>query len=294
MRLQAENPNIENPIKGGFTRLARTFQQLRLYRHLLIFIMAFWIYNDGIGTIIKMAAIYGTEIGISQADLIGALLLTQFIGFPFALIFGRLPDKKDPKQAFFFSLLLYNTLAIPSIGIMAPRLNITNGLAAVAIALLNQGPAYLLARFIGQPLLSGRMQHLGTKNAILLALGIYALISTWGYFMTTAVEFWLLAMMVGMVQGGAQALSRSLFGNMVPKAQTAEFFGFYDMNSKFAGLLGPLIFALISRLTNTSRLSILSLILFFIVGGAILSRVDEYEGIRIARAIDAGTTNCDS
>ena len=128
---------------------------------------------------------------------------------------------------------------------------------------------------------------MNTKNAILLALVVYAGVSVWGYFMATAVEFWLLAVMVGLVQGGSQALSRSLFGNMVPKAQTAEFFGFYDMSSKFAGLLGPFVFAAVASMSGSSRLSIMSLIVFFIVGGLILSRVNEEEGMRVAREADA-------
>jgi UMF1 family MFS transporter len=128
---------------------------------------------------------------------------------------------------------------------------------------------------------------MSTKNAILVGLVIYALVSIWGYFMATAAEFWLLAMMVGLVQGGSQALSRSLFGTMAPKAQTAEFFGFYDMSSKFAGLVGPFVFAVVGQLAGSSRLSIFSLIIFFIAGGLILSRVNEQEGIRVARAVDA-------
>jgi UMF1 family MFS transporter len=107
--------------------------------------------------------------------------------------------------------------------------------------------------------------------------------------MASAVEFWLLAVLVGLVQGGSQGLSRSLFGNMVPKAQSAEFFGFYDMSSKFAGLLGPLMFAVVGQLFGTSRLSIISLIVFFVVGGLVLSRVNEEEGVRVARAADART-----
>ena len=133
VRLEAEK--IGNPIVGGFARLGRTFKELRLFRQLLIFIVAFWIYNDGIGTIIKMATIYGAEIGIGTIDLIGALLLTQFIGIPFSLLFGRLPRKEDPKQSFFLSTVIFSAIAIPAVGIAAPRLGITSGPVAVAIAL---------------------------------------------------------------------------------------------------------------------------------------------------------------
>ncbi len=286
-RLLAERP--ANPIRGGFARLATTFRELRLYRQLLVFIIAFWIYNDGIGTIIKMATIYGAEIGIGQTDLIGALLLTQFVGIPFSLLFGRLPRREDPNQAFFLSMVLYNALTIPLIGFLAPRFGVTSGPVAVGIVLVNQVVAFLLAHFVGRRLLAGVAQRINTKNAILVALAVYCLVSIWGYFMATAVEFWLLAVMVGLVQGGSQALSRSLFGNMVPKAQTAEFFGFYDMSSKFAGLVGPLMFAVVGQLFGSSRLSIVSLIVFFIVGGLILSRVNEEEGMALARSVDART-----
>ncbi len=287
-RLEAER--VKSPISGGFARLVRTFHELRLYRQLLIFIIAFWIYNDGIGTIIKMATIYGAEIGIEQVDLIGALLLMQFVGIPFSLLFGRLPRKDDPHQPFFLSMVLYNAVTIPLIGMAAPRLGINSGPVAVGIVLASQVIGLLFSRFVGQRAFAGLARGMNTKNAILLALAVYALVAVWGYFMRTAVEFWLLAVMVGLVQGGSQALSRSLFGNMVPRAQTAEFFGFYDMSSKFAGLLGPLLFAVVGRLAGSSRLSIISLIVFFIVGGFILSRVNEDEGRRVAREADARAT----
>jgi UMF1 family MFS transporter len=276
-----------NPVAGGLQRLGHTFGELRRYRELLVFILAFWIYNDGIGTIIKMATIYGAEIGIGQTDLIGALLLTQFVGIPFSLIFGRLPQRNDPRQPFFLSYVIYNAATLPLIGIIAPRLGITSGPMAVGLVLANQMLAYLFSRFIGARLFAPWAARFSTKRAIILGLGVYTLVSVWGYFMNSAVEFWLLAMMVGLVQGGCQALSRSLFGVMVPKAQTAEFFGFYDMSSKFAGILGPFLFGVVGVITGTSRLSIISLVVFFVVGGFLLSRVNETKGIAAARAADA-------
>jgi UMF1 family MFS transporter len=223
MRLVPEPPaNTEgigvgvNPLRAGFKRLGETFSQLRRYRQLFLFLIAFWLYNDGIGTIIKMATIYGAEIGIGMMDLIGALLLTQFVGIPFSLMFGKF---------------------------------------------------------------GGRI---GTKRAIMLGLGWYALIAIAGYFMSVAWHFWALAFAVGMVQGGTQALSRSLFGRMAPKAKSAEFFGFYDVSSKFAGIAGPALFAVVGQLAGSSRLSIVSLIVFFIGGILLLTRVNEEEGIRVA------------
>jgi UMF1 family MFS transporter len=205
-----------NPWAAGFRRLAQTFREMRKYRQLFFFLLAFWLYNDGIGTIIKMATIYGSEIGIGMIDLIGALLLTQFVGIPFSLLFGK------------FS------------------------------------------------------KPIGTKRAIMLGLGWYTLIAIAGYFMSQAWHFWVLAFMVGMVQGGTQALSRSLFGLMAPKARSGEFFGFYDISSKFAGIAGPALFAIVGQLMGSSRLSIVSLIIFFIGGIVLLGLVNEQEGICMA------------
>jgi UMF1 family MFS transporter len=132
-------------------------------------------------------------------------------------------------------------------------------------------------------------RRLGTKRSILLALGVYVLISIAGYFMQTAIHFYILAFMVGTVQGGSQALSRSLYGTMVPKSQSAEFFGFFSTSSKFAGIIGPLIFGVVSQIAGASRLSILSVIAFFIIGGILLTFVDEQEGRRVAVQEDIQT-----
>jgi UMF1 family MFS transporter len=129
-------------------------------------------------------------------------------------------------------------------------------------------------------------RRLGTKRSILLALGVYTLISIAGFFMQTALHFYILAFAVGIVQGGSQALSRSLYGAMVPKCRSAEFFGFFSTSSKFAGIFGPLLFGVVSQIAGGSRLSIISLIIFFIVGGLLLTRVDEQEGIRVAKEED--------
>ena len=210
-----------NPVVAGFRRVSRTFQEIRHYKQLFLFLMAFWIYNDGIGTIIKMATIYGAEIGIESTALIGALLMTQFVGIPFAFAFGWLA------------------------------------------------------------------RRIGAKHSIYLTLAVYTIISIGGYFMTIGLHFWILAFAVGTVQGGSQALSRSLFGAMSPKAKMAEFFGFYEMSSRTAGIVGPLLFAVIGQMTGSSRISIVALVIFFIIGAFVLSRVDEKEGIRVADEEDA-------
>ena len=210
-----------NPIKAGFQRLGETFKEIQKYGDLFKFLVAFWLYNDGIGTIIKMATIYGDEIGIDANSLIIVLLIVQFVGIPFSFAFGWLAKK------------------------------------------------------------------IGTKKSIYLSLGVYTLISIGGYFLSNATHFLILGFAVAMVQGGAQALSRSLYGRMVPKAQSAEFFSFFSVSGKFAGIFGPLIFGLVSQLFGNSRLGIISLIIFFISGALLLTRVDEEKGIQVAREADA-------
>jgi UMF1 family MFS transporter len=170
-------------------------------------LLAFLIYNDGIGTIIRMAAIYGTEIGIGRGALIAAILLVQFIGIPCAFAFGA------------------------------------------------------LARIIG------------AKRAILLGLAVYVGIAVFGYFVRTTAHFFALAIAVGAVQGGTQALSRSLFASLIPRDRTGEFFGFFAVTEKFAGILGPAIFAATVAITGSSRGAILSVVAFFVVGAALLSKV---------------------
>ena len=148
----------------------------------------------------------------------------------------------------------------------------------------------MVVQFIGIPFafLFGQLaQRLGPKRSIFLALGVYTGISILAYGMTTASEFFLLAMLVGMVQGGSQALSRSLFASMVPHHKSSEFFGFFGVFEKFAGIVGPGIFALMILLTGSSRGAILSLIAFFVIGGLLLAMVDVDEGQRTARDAEA-------
>jgi UMF1 family MFS transporter len=148
----------------------------------------------------------------------------------------------------------------------------------------------LMVQFVGIPFSFGfgwLAKKIGTKKSIYISLVVYALISIGGYFMNTALHFWMLGFSVALVQGGSQALSRSLFGRMVPKTQSSEFFGFFSVSAKIAGVFGPLVFSLTSQLMGNSRLGIVSLIIFFISGGLLLTRVDEEEGIRVAKETDA-------
>jgi MFS transporter, UMF1 family len=214
--LDAEEARL-GAVRASFRRLGSTFQKLRSYRQAFLLLLAFLIYNDGVGTIIRMAAIYGEEIGIGRTTMIAAIALVQFVGVPFAYLFG------------------------------------------------------------------GLAQRVGTRPAIFVGLTTYLGISVLGFFMRSDRDFILLAVLVGMVQGGVQALSRSLFASMVPRHLSGEFFGFFAVFEKFAGILGPALFSLAILLTGSSRVALLSVVGFFVVGGALLARVDVGEGQRLAR-----------
>ena len=214
----------QNPFTASLKRLTKTFSEIKKYKQLMKFFAAFWLYNNGIGTIIFMATIYGTELGFSSETTIGTLLMVQFVAIPFAFLFGWLANK------------------------------------------------------------------IGTKQSILLTILVYTGIAIGGYFLQLEIHFWLLGFAVATVQGGSQALSRSLCGRMMPKSQSAEFFSFFSISEKIAGTAGPLVFGLVSKLMGGSRLSIVSLIIFFILGGALLATVDEKEGIEVAEAEEASFT----
>jgi MFS transporter, UMF1 family len=209
------------PVRAAIHKLVETGRSLRLYRQAFVMLVAFLIYNDGIGTIMRMATRYGDEIGIKQDVLIGSIVLVQFVGIPFAFLFG---------------------------------------------------------------MLAGRI---GAKPSIALGLLGYTAICIFGYFMTSGTHFLVLAVLVGMVQGGTQALSRSLFASLIPREKSGEFFGFFGVAEKFAGIFGPAVFGIINLVTGSSRGSILSVIGFFVAGGFLLAKVDVSEGQRLARAEEA-------
>ena len=205
-----------NPIKVSFKRLFKTFSELKKYRDLSLGLLAFWIYANGIGTIITMATIYGKELGFSNTTLIGTLLMVQFLAAPFAYLFGWLSKK------------------------------------------------------------------LGIKKSLYISLSVYSVIAIVGYFMYHEWQFWALGAAVATVQGGSQALSRSMIGRMMPKSKSAEFYGFFSVFEKFASILGPLLFGIISTIMKGSRLSIASLIVFFGVGIYVLTRVNIEHGTEVA------------
>ncbi len=208
-------------IAAAFRRLRTTFGEIRRYRDLSLFLGAYWVYNDGIGTIVKMATAFGAERGIALTHLMGALVVTQAVGIPCSYAF-----------------------------------------AAAA-------------------------RRAGARPLVLGALAGYALIAVGALFLRTAAHFYLLAAAVGVVQGGAQALSRSLFASMVPRHRAAEFFGFFGASGRLAGVVGPLVFGLTAQAAGTSRVGVASLVVFFVVGGWLLWRVDPAAGAAAARRAEA-------
>jgi UMF1 family MFS transporter len=190
------------------------------------------------------------------------------------------------KQAFVMLLafLIYND-GIATIQRMATAYGTEIGFPRDALI-----TAILLVQFIGVPctLLFGLLAGwLGTKRTIFVGLAIYLVISVLGYYMQTVTHFYLLAILVGLVQGGTQALSRSLFANLIPKQKSGEFFGFYSVFNKFAGIFGPLLFAGVINRYQSSRPAILSVSVMFVVGGALLALVDVEAGERAARQAEA-------
>lgn len=197
-----------------------------------------------------------------------------------------LQELRGYKHAFLMLLafLIYND-GITTIQKMAAPYGAELGISDNALI-----GSILIVQFVGVPfsfLFGGIAGRIGTKKAIFAGLAVYAVISVFGFFMQTATHFLILALLVGTVQGGTQGLSRSLFASMIPRHKSGEFFGFFSVFSKFAGIFGPLLFAGMIGLTGTGRYGILSIIAFFFIGGAILLLVDPVEGERAARAADA-------
>ena len=192
-------------VKSAFLELRNTFRELRHFRALGIFLLAYWLYIDGVNTVIKMAIDYGLSLGFTTSSLIVALLIVQFVGFPAALIFGWLGDR-------------YSTL-----------------------------------------------------GGILLGIGVYVAVTLYAVFMNEVADFYYLAIAIGLVQGAVQSLSRSWFAARVPTERAGEFFGFFNMMGKFASVLGPALMGVAAMLVG-NRYSILSLLILFLMGGALLVR----------------------
>ena len=209
-------------VKEGFAHLKNTFSHIRQYKELFKFLVAFFFYIDGVGTIIRMATVFASD-----------------------------------KQ-----LGLTNTLEVATGGLLSMSMVMALGL------LITQLVAWPMAFVLGR---AG--QKWGAKNTLYLCIVSYILISVAGTFMFADWNFLVLAALVGTVQGGVQALSRSLFAAMVPKEKTGEFFGFFGIFEKFASILGPLLMSLVTVLTSNVRLSVLAVIPLFIVGIILLVKV---------------------
>jgi UMF1 family MFS transporter len=220
-----------NFVADGFRQIIGTFKKVRHLKTIFLFLLAYWFYIDGVDTIIRMAVDYGMSIGFASNDLIIALLVVQFVGFPSALVFGKLGQKW------------------------------------------------------------------GVRKAIYLAIGIYMFIVVWGTMMTVKQEFYILAIMIGLVQGGIQALSRSYYSRLIPIGQSAEYYGFYNMLGKFAAIVGPALMGVVGLIARrllmpptptpgqiehigqlAARWSIGSVLILFLIGAILFYFVDEEKG----------------
>ncbi len=191
----------------------KTFRHIFSDRQIGLFLLAYWVYIDGVDTIIRMAVDYGLALGFGANDLITALLLTQFVGFPAAIIYTHIGDK------------------------------------------------------------------IGVKTALIAGIIVYGIITLWGYYMDSAEEFYFLAIMIGLVQGGVQALSRSFYARLIPAERAAEYFGVYNMMGKAAAVIGPLLMGAVALLTNNHRYSILSILVLFVIGLFLLLKVKNPEKV---------------
>ena len=194
-------------VRAGFQQLMDTARAIGELKPVLIFLCAYWLYIDGVYTIIKLAVDYGIRLGFESSQLVLALLLVQFVAFPSALFFGW------------------------------------------------------------------AAKYVGVKRGILIALSVYMLTTIWASRIVEVWEFFGLAIVIGLVQGGVQSLSRSLYARIIPADKTGEFFGFYNMLGKFASVLGPVFVGVVALLSHNPRLSILAILPLFLIGAAVLTRV---------------------
>ena len=211
----------QNVITIAFQRIIKALKGIRGYKDLFMFMLTFFVYANGIGTIITMAAAYASDLNFSVMTILGTFLMVQFVAAPFAMLFGKLG------------------------------------------------------------------KTMGNKKAISLALVIYSVVAIFGFFMTEEWHMFVLGFGVAIVQGGSQALSRSLIGKMMPKSKSAEFYGFFSVSEKFNTVVGPALMPFITARTGDPRLGIVSLVIFFVAGIIMLRFVNVERGIAQAEAVDA-------
>lgn len=217
-------PTLPRAVVSGLRRFVKTLAAVRQHKPVVVFLVAYWFYIDGVDTIIRMAVDYGMALGFGRADLIAALLVVQFVGFPAALLFGKLAEVW------------------------------------------------------------------GVRRSLFLAIGCYCIITVWGIMLDDARDFYILAVLVGLVQGGIQAVSRSYYARLIPKDQSAEFFGFYNMLGKSAAIVGPILVGLVGLAAKrflleffpelgtgmlASRIGMGSILILFAIGALMLRKVEE-------------------
>lgn len=198
--------------RSGLKQLTHTLHKIQHMKTIILFLTAYWLYIDGVDTIVRMGVDYGLSIGFEYRDLLLALLITQFVSFPCAIVFGKLGER------------------------------------------------------------------IGAKHAIFIAIGVYFFAVMWAMRMKATYEFYGLAILIGLVQGGIQAMSRSFYSRLIPHDQLAEFYGFYNMVGKFAVILGPVLIGITGIFFESSRMGIASIVILFIAGGVLLFFVDEKKG----------------
>ena len=206
--------DFKHPFKQSFLRVLNTFREIKKYKAVLIFLIAYWFYIDAIDTIVRMAIAYGTDLGFDSSKLIIALIFTQFIGFPATFAYGFFAEK------------------------------------------------------------------FGLFNMLVVGILIYILICIYSLFITSATDFFILAGLVGLVQGGVQSVSRTIFSRLIPQDKATEFFGFYNLIGKSAVVVGPALVGWMAYIFDNPKAGIISLLLLFIPGIIILFYVPRTSLVR--------------